>query len=80
MGYPIVSDDLKPSDALQDDGSVTRSGKTYGCHVSEDLVKMGDLGCVLSYGEPRDCKLGILSGGRERRSRWTCPHWKVVNG
>jgi hypothetical protein len=66
--------DLRDTDKALESGCVQRDGVTYGCHVDGE----GPDGCVLSYGSPRDCNHAIFLSGRERRSRWTCPHWRKV--
>jgi hypothetical protein len=67
--------DLKESDETLEDGRVIRDGKEYECAIG---TGDDDRGCVLSYGEPRDCDYGILPSGRERKSRWTCKYWREM--
>lgn len=72
-----MSSDLRTTDFLKSNGCVIRDGKTYGCHIDLADDETPD-GCVLDEGRMEDCLHGTLGSGRERKSRWTCPYWKVV--
>jgi len=72
-----IATDIKPDDRIQTDGTVIRAGKRYGCHCDIDVDEQPD-GCVLDYGTPADCNFAIFANGRERKSRWTCRNWRVV--
>lgn len=58
-------------------GQEMKNGKVYGCHV--DLTNDDEPdGCVVDTGDHGDCIYGFTPSGRERRSKWTCKHWKPV--
>lgn len=52
---------------------------SHGCHVGLASGEHPD-GCVLDYGEPRDCAFGVFPSGRVRKSKKTCPHWQKIDG
>ncbi|NTF17819.1 hypothetical protein G6L37_05350 [Agrobacterium rubi] len=51
---------------------------SHACHVNVTYGEDPD-GCVLDYGDARDCDHGILPSGRMRRSKKTCPYWRRVS-
>jgi hypothetical protein len=73
----VAVTDLKSTDQQHEDGTVTRAGKRYGCHLDVAIGIEPD-GCVAMDECPSLCGFGHTESGRERRSRWTCQHWRAI--
>lgn len=69
--------DIKPDDIRHPDGTITRQGKRWGCHLELDFGQAPD-GCVAMDGDHSHCDFGYLRPRVRRSTRWTCPHWKEI--
>lgn len=54
-----------------------KDGVRHLCFV-EYLEGEAPSRCVVDVDHPSSCDFGILPSGRERKSKWTCPHWKPL--
>ena len=68
--------DIKKTDKFHRDGTITRDGKRYGCHVDAHAGYPID-GCAAMDESPSMCDYGFTKSGA-RRSRWTCKFWRKI--
>lgn len=65
------------STVYADDQSDYKNGVRHLCFVEHDEGEKPSR-CVVDVDHPSSCDFGILASGRERKSKWTCPHWKPL--
>jgi hypothetical protein len=61
-----------------DNKSDYKRGVRYSCFVDHEEGEK-PWRCVIDVDQPSSCDFGILPSGRERKSKWTCPHWKPLD-